>query len=71
MPADYRGQDVIAVASEVMKVGAFQPKVDAHQDNLHVGCRNIGAGDGLNRVGRIDENLSVSIHLYVRNAVGI
>jgi hypothetical protein len=54
-----------------MEVRAFQPKVDAHEDNLYVCCRNVGAGDGLSRVGRIDENLSVSIHLYVRNAMGM
>jgi hypothetical protein len=57
--------------SDVMEVRAFQPKMDAHEDNLHVCCRSVGAGDGFSRVSRIDENLSVSVHLYVRHAMGI
>ncbi len=28
----------------MIEIHTFKPEVDAHQDNLHIGCRNVGAG---------------------------
>jgi hypothetical protein len=55
----------------MMEIRTGQLKVDAHQNNLHICCPNVRAGDNPRRISCINENVSISIYLNVRNAVGV
>jgi hypothetical protein len=57
--------------SDVMKIRACKPEMDADQNYLDIRSRNVCASDNLRRVSRVDENLRIAAYGHVCNAVRV